>query len=347
MRAQEFGKAHEDVARDHDIVVYMRGRKQVRYDYLKKITMGHSRPVKSNLSKRIHTSLLIVIAWTSQRNYMYVYYNVEAEEAKSIFESNFSHIYYILYDTFVTAEANLRQRELSFHLVHKAHREELECVLQVLEKVLIYLPELLSRRWQCHSLMRIMVKLYFLLWYQALGDNAPDALHAIFATLVPGFPSPFPGLGLATMNRTSASVFHDTSHGPVSAVEIQPLFPPQSGEKQPDDPMRNHSYRVTKIEWRDRLCKQHKCFMFLFERFKQYYLPHIFPQFSFATSLYKPVLDLPVLRKASPGPSETPEARRRQDPFVICRVVVIKWVATFTHITKKGDAPFIHTQSNR
>jgi hypothetical protein len=36
--------------------------------------------------------------------------NVDAEEAKSVFESNFSHIYYILYDTFVTAEANLRQR---------------------------------------------------------------------------------------------------------------------------------------------------------------------------------------------------------------------------------------------
>jgi hypothetical protein len=43
--------------------------------------------------------------------------------------------------------------------VHKAHREELECVLQVLEKVLVYLPELLSRRWQCHSLTRIMTKL--------------------------------------------------------------------------------------------------------------------------------------------------------------------------------------------
>ncbi|XP_021917093.1 ral GTPase-activating protein subunit alpha-1 isoform X3 [Zootermopsis nevadensis] len=295
--------------------------------------------------------------------------NVDAEEAKSIFEANFSHIYYVLYDTFVTAETNLRQRELSFHLVHKAHREELECVLQVLEKVLVYLPELLSRRWQCHSLTRIMTKLlhpgnswklrreairYFLMWYQALGDNAPETLHAIFATLVPGFPSPFPGQGLCTLNRSSTSVFHDTSHGPVNAVEIQPLLPPQSGEKQPDDPMRFFLdsvlefivSQVTKVEWRDRLCRQHKCFMFLFERFKQYYLPHIFPQFSFATSLYKPVLDLPVLRKGSPGPSDTPEGRRRQDPFVICRVVVIKWVATFTHITKKGDTPFMHTQSN-
>lgn len=43
--------------------------------------------------------------------------------------------------------------------VHKAHREELECVLQILEKVLVYLPELLSKRWQCHSLTRIMSKL--------------------------------------------------------------------------------------------------------------------------------------------------------------------------------------------
>lgn len=50
--------------------------------------------------------------------------------------------------------------------------------------------------------------------------------------------------------------------------------------------------QVTKIEWRDRLCKQHKCFVFMFERFKQYYLPHIFPQFSFATSLYRPVLGM-------------------------------------------------------
>jgi hypothetical protein len=53
--------------------------------------------------------------------------------------------------------------------------------------------------------------------------------------------------------------------------------------------------QVTKIEWRDRLCKQHKCFVFLFERFKQYYLPHIFPQFSFATSLYRPVLGMPFI----------------------------------------------------
>ena len=44
-------------------------------------------------------------------------------------------------------------------IVHKAHREELEQVLQLLEKVLTLLPELLNRRWQCHSLARILQKL--------------------------------------------------------------------------------------------------------------------------------------------------------------------------------------------
>lgn len=43
--------------------------------------------------------------------------------------------------------------------VHKAHREELEAVLLMLDKVLILCPELLSRRWQCHSLSRLITKL--------------------------------------------------------------------------------------------------------------------------------------------------------------------------------------------
>lgn len=36
--------------------------------------------------------------------------NAEASEAKGLFETNFSHIYHILYDSFVQAETNLRQR---------------------------------------------------------------------------------------------------------------------------------------------------------------------------------------------------------------------------------------------
>lgn len=36
--------------------------------------------------------------------------HVDIEEAKSLFETNYSHVYYVLYDTFIQADANLRQR---------------------------------------------------------------------------------------------------------------------------------------------------------------------------------------------------------------------------------------------
>merc|ERR1712208_81638 len=39
----------------------------------------------------------------------------------------------------------------------------------------------------------------FLLWYSALGEQAGDQVHAIFATLVPGFPSPYPNMGLTAL----------------------------------------------------------------------------------------------------------------------------------------------------
>lgn len=36
--------------------------------------------------------------------------HIDVDEAKSLFETNYSHVYYILYDTFVQAESNLKQR---------------------------------------------------------------------------------------------------------------------------------------------------------------------------------------------------------------------------------------------
>ncbi|KAK9694341.1 hypothetical protein QE152_g33616 [Popillia japonica] len=78
---------------------------------------------------------------------------VDIAEAKGFCEANFSHIYHILYDTFIQAENNLRQR------VHKAHKEELDCALWILEQVLALLPELIHKRWQMHSLGHILAKL--------------------------------------------------------------------------------------------------------------------------------------------------------------------------------------------
>ena len=57
----------------------------------------------------------------------------------------------------------------------------------------------------------------FLLWYQVLGDTAGEPLHAMFATLVPGFASPYHGLGLTAL----AAMTPDTQ---VNIPEFKPKF---------------------------------------------------------------------------------------------------------------------------
>lgn len=92
--------------------------------------------------------------------------------------------------------------------VHKAHREELDGSIFLLGKVITLLPELIAKRWQCHSTSRILMKLlhhgnssklrregvrYFLMWFQALGiseHGAPDEAHMMFCELVPGITVP-------------------------------------------------------------------------------------------------------------------------------------------------------------
>ncbi|KAJ0173731.1 hypothetical protein K1T71_010880 [Dendrolimus kikuchii] len=318
----------------------------------------------------------------------------DSEEAKTYFEGNFSHVYFILYDNFIQAENNLRQR------VHKAGKEELEGALSLLEKVLCLLPELIGKRWQLHSLTRIFSKLlhngnsqklraeairYFLLWYQALGDNAPYEVHKMFASLVPGMPEPcilpsgsplksktfdissnipqeagdfsmedimqHPNFSSAVDNgkkvvveqtptgimgkiaNVSASIFHDTNAlNPVQSVEIQPLLPPSANEKSIDNETKyffeilldGMATSVTRIQWRDRShAKSMRCFAFLLEKFKLYYLPIICPQFNSKNSLYKPNLELPVQHNIL------------EDDYVICRVILIKWVASYAHFMKK------------
>ena len=52
----------------------------------------------------------------------------------------------------------------------------------------------------------------FLLWYQILGDVAGEHLHAMFATLVPGFPSPYQGLGLTALAAMTPDIQVKISH---------------------------------------------------------------------------------------------------------------------------------------
>jgi hypothetical protein len=100
---------------------------------------------------------------------------------------------------------------------------------------------------------------YFILWYQILGDNAPEHIHRLFTCLVPGFPprQPSPYKSERKINgkrhMKSASCdekdkdFYDAqpsqyllydvgvTQGPITQVESGPVLPPQSGEKPLDN----------------------------------------------------------------------------------------------------------------
>ncbi|XP_064553244.1 probable Rho GTPase-activating protein CG5521 [Drosophila montana] len=281
--------------------------------------------------------------------------NVDYEESKSLFETNYSHVYFILYDTFIQAEANLKQK------VHKAHREELDGSLWLLEKILCLLPELLARRWQCHSLSRIMAKLlhlgnspklrregvkYFLLWYQTLGDNAPGYVHAMYADLIPGLIVPQKGIVgpdtefsatdfLTHPNMKAdggmASVFHDNTFShPVQSSEVVALLPPSSSEKSaPPDPrdgleilLNSMVQTAACLRWRDnRAQKDHRAFAFLLQRFKDVFLPVFSPSFDASTSIYSPRLEMPVMRSI----------HKKEEVMASCVVVLINWVSRFTH----------------
>ncbi|XP_049278160.1 probable Rho GTPase-activating protein CG5521 [Anopheles funestus] len=284
--------------------------------------------------------------------------HVDSDEAKNLFEANYSHVYYILYDTFVQAEANLKQR------VHKTHREELDGSLWLLSKILCLLPELVQRRWQCHSLGRILAKLlhygnsvklrregvkYFLLWYQALGDNAPPFVHGMFTELVPGLSVPQRGKNAPAVPSDSefiatdllnhpnlkgelgGSVFHDTTAThPVKSPEIQPLIPPSSSERtaapDPRDGLEILLDCMVQscgcLKWRDNSPQRHiRTFNFLLTKFREQYLPVFCPSFDYSTSVYEPKLDLPVIRSVS----------KREEVMSSCVVVLIIWIAKYTH----------------
>lgn len=89
---------------------------------------------------------------------------------------------------------------------------------------------------------------------------------------------------------------------------------------------------MVKVEWRDKSTRQHKTFQFLLERFKVAYLRYICPEFNDNFSLYKPNLELPTMRKPM---------NQNQNNYILCKVALIKWIASFTHVARK-DGLFAH-----
>lgn len=89
-------------------------------------------------------------------------------------------------------------------------------------------------------------------------------------------------------------------------------------------------------------------------------MPHIFTEFNWTMSLYRPSLELPEVRKFRPAFIDTGklnghspfrgqnslnkdflfsgDGTKKMDPMLSCRVVVIKWVAQYTHLTRSSGS---------
>ncbi|XP_042356244.1 ral GTPase-activating protein subunit alpha-1 isoform X4 [Plectropomus leopardus] len=276
--------------------------------------------------------------------------NAEPSELKQFFDLNYSHIYYVFFENFVTIEVSLKQKG------HKSQREELDSILFIFEKILQLLPERIQSRWQFHSIGLILKKLLhtgnslkirregvrlFLLWMQALQSNAEREQLCMFACLIPGFPAPLCHGTPRTLD-TLINPPLSLAETQVTPEEITPLVPPQSGDKNQEDLtayflealLKYMVNQAKSLEWR---CKENheRGFSFLFGHFRKFYLPHIFPNFAMETSLYNPILDVPPMR---PKPYYS-VVRREQDggetvyctkeSFLQARVIFIRWLVSF------------------
>ncbi|RLW07126.1 hypothetical protein DV515_00004287 [Chloebia gouldiae] len=271
---------------------------------------------------------------------------VDGSDLKQFFDNNYSQIYFIFYENFVTLENSLKQKG------NKAQREELDSILFLFEKILQLLPERIFYRWHFRSIGSILKKLLhtgnslklrcegirlFLLWLQALQTNCGEEQILMFACLVPGFPSLPSSRGPCTLESlVSPPAVPDAKIFP---EEITPLLPAVSGEKIAEDQtcyflqllLKYMVIQAASLEWKNKE-NQDTGFKFLFTLFRKYYLPHLFPSFTKLTNLYKPVLDIPDIR---PRPVYVTATRNNESvystkiPYMAARVIFIKWLVTF------------------
>ncbi|ERE71883.1 ral GTPase-activating protein subunit alpha-2-like protein [Cricetulus griseus] len=274
--------------------------------------------------------------------------NVDASDLKQFFETNYSQIYFIFYENFITLENSLKLKGNN-----KSQREELDSILFLFEKILQFLPERIFFRWHYQSIGSTLKKLLhtgnsikircegirlFLLWLQALQTNCAEEQVLIFACLVPGFPAVLSSRGpctLETLINPSPSVVD----AKIYPEEITPLLPAISGEKIAEDQtcfflqilLKYMVIQAASLEWKNKE-NQDTGFKFLFTLFRKYYLPHLFPSFTKLTNIYKPVLEIPHLR---PKPVYVTITRDNETiystkiPYMAARVVFIKWIVTF------------------
>lgn len=233
--------------------------------------------------------------------------HLDYNEITSLFNTHFSFIYHTFIDTFSNFDCNSKQR-----------REDLDCLLFMFEKILIYNSKLVRKRWQFYSITFVMQKLLhqdnthklrqegvrlFVLWYEILCDESNIELQTMFRSIVPDLIDNDDRIGLTRQlyqmppQNPSQSQYeqYDTTQLPIKLCSVDPLVALSPNEQLPTD--RTTFYlecllhymvtQTTKPFWNsqdEEPKNQEQSFSFLFDMFKKIYMPYIFPNISVSLS---------------------------------------------------------------
>lgn len=189
-------------------------------------TFGHKQLAHSNMFKKgpdIDKKKLLVKAsdvkkdsLTRLKHFKTLLEHSDQHESLLLFKSHSSFIYHTFIETFSNFDSNSKQR-----------RDDLDCILFMLEKILVYNTDLIKKRWQFYSITFVMQKLLhientyrirqegvrlFILWFQTLCDDSNPELLTIFASIVPElsqFQDANSNVGTPTSKLSQSSNQHD------------------------------------------------------------------------------------------------------------------------------------------
>ncbi|XP_062502638.1 ral GTPase-activating protein subunit alpha-2-like isoform X2 [Corticium candelabrum] len=225
------------------------------------------------------------------------------DRMKAVYRSNYSLIYYLFHESFTALESLLKPRGGRVRQLNETQQEDLyDVVLLTLERILIYIPEQVQRRWQANSMGLVIRKLlhegnqmklrrkavqFMLLWIQDLQTNTSADILELFGLIVPG-------VNLSTLSESTEPSY------PVLQTEIAPILP--AVEAPTDETtkellncvLQGIMYEFQRIFW-DSVDQRVRGFVYLFEQFKAYYIKPLFQDMEQTPSVYNQAVDIAML----------------------------------------------------
>lgn len=131
-------------------------------------------------------------------------------ELKAFFSEYPSEIFFVFYEEFTNLELSAKSKGTKL-------KDELEELLVLLEKILIYIPDKIHARWHFNSIGLILRKLLhhgnvltireqgirlFMLWLQILQSNVDELNLAVYGSIIPTFPSPISKIDIPSTYRS-------------------------------------------------------------------------------------------------------------------------------------------------